>query len=199
MNRQESARLVAIVMGAYPSQAAKMSAKQGEAMITAYETLLDDVTYELAQGAVRVLAQTEKFMPSVAEIRAACLELTNGPKRPGGDAWGDVIALRTFRDVTDMAKADPITLHICKEFGWIEYRTLFRNGADVDQWHVVSGDNEAADRARFIELYDKLKAQGHRETVAPLLATARATRERELPGNPFQRALTAATTPPEKP
>ena len=192
MNRQEAAKLAAVAMGAYPSQAAKLTSKLAEAMIAAYETLLDDIPYEMANAALRALAQTEKFMPSVADIRAACLELTKGPKRPGGDAWGDVIALRTFRDVSTMDEVDPITLHICKEFGWVEYRTLWRNGADLEQWHVVSGENESADRARFIELYDKLKAQGHREAAAPVLAAARKARERALPGDPFPRALAAA-------
>lgn len=189
MTRGETSKLVGVLTAAYPSQAAKVDVV---AMIDAWAELLDDVEYPIAAAAVRALAQTEKFMPSVADIRAACLELTKGPKRPGGDAWGDVIALRTFSDVSTMASVDPITLHICKEFGWLEYRTLWRNGADLEQWHVVSGENESADRARFIELYDKLKAQGHREAAAPVLAAARQARERALPGDPFQRALAAA-------
>lgn len=193
MKRAEAAKLAAIMLGAYPSQAAKLGEELGEAMIAAYEALLDDIPYSMAQAALRALAQTEKFMPSVADIRAACLELTKGPKRPGVDAWGDVIAFRKFQDVTAIGSADPITLHICKEFGWIEYRTLWRNGADVDQWHVVSGDNESADRARFIELYDKLRTQGHRESVAPILAAARDARQRGIQGDPFERALGALT------
>lgn len=189
MNRTEAAKLAAIAMGAFPAQAAKLDKALATAMVSAYETLLDDIPYKHAEAALRALAQTATFMPNVSDVRRVCLELAKGPIRPGVDAWGDVIALRTFRNIDTMAAVDPITLHVCKQFGWIEYRTLWRGGAEIDQWHVVSGENEASDRARFVELYDKLKAQGHREDVAPVLAASRASRERELVGDPFQRAL----------
>ncbi len=189
MNRGEASKLVGVALAACPAQAGKVDTI---AMIDAWADLLSDLDYAKVSAALRVHLQTSKFLPSIAELRAACVELTKGPSRPGGDAWGDVIALRTFSDLSSMAEVDPITLHICKEFGWLEYRTLWRNGVDIEQWHVVSGENEAADRARFIELYDKLKTQGHREAVSPILAAARENRARELAGNPFQRALAAA-------
>ncbi len=190
MNDGEAAKLVSLALAAYPSQAGWVDVPS---TIEAWASLLSDVDFAAAEAAVRVLAQTERKMPSIADIRATCLELAHGPKRPGVDAWGDVIALRTFTDVTTMTSVDPITLHACKQFGWIEYRTLTRNGVDIEQWHVVSGENEAADRKRFIDEYDALKAQVHRESVAPILAEARATRARQLPGNPFQLALESAT------
>lgn len=196
MTEAEAAKIVTVVLSAYPSQATRLSEDAAEPMISTYALLLADIDYEMANRAVCVLVQTEKFMPSVSEIRAACIEIERGPQRPGGDAWGDVIALRKFANLETIKQVDPITLKICQQFGWIEYRTLWRGGADIEQWHVVSGENEAADRARFIDLYDQLNKQAHRETVAPVLAAARTTRERELGGDPFQRALAAAGEKP---
>lgn len=185
MNRGEAAELVSLALAAYPSQAGWVDV---DSTIEAWKDLLSDVEFGSAKAALRVLAQTERKMPSIADIRATCLELARGPRRPGVDAWGDVIALRAYRDKPTMEAADPITLHICREFGWLEFRTLTRGGVDVEQWHVVSSENEAPDRARFIEYYDKLSAQGHRETVAPELAAARQQR-RGLSGSPYQRVL----------
>lgn len=192
MTRGEAAKLVAIVMGAYPSQAVKLGEDIAEAMVSSYAVLLDDIPYATAQAALRALSQIERFMPSVADIRAACIELTKGPRRHGVDAWGDVIAMRSYRDVSAIRCFDQIALHVCREFGWLQLRTLWRGEDEVEQWHVSHSENESADRARFIELYDKLTAQGHREAVAPVLAEARQARERGLSGDPFRRALDVA-------
>ena len=47
-------------------------------------------------------------------------------------------------------------LHGCERYGWIEWRVLFRGGVEIDQWHVVTGENEESDRIRFAQLYDSL-------------------------------------------
>lgn len=177
MNRQETAKLITVMLSA-GGQRAKFDKKVVEDMITSYSALLADVDYARCNAAVRVLLQSQTWLPSVADIRRTILELETGPQRAGGDAWGDLRKLRTFQTREAMELADPIVLQVCMSYDWIEWRTLFRNGEDIEQWHVATGDHEPSDRARFIELYDKLVSQGRREQQVPILAAAREARER---------------------
>lgn len=162
MNRQESARIVAVIMAACPAQAARIDRGRADSMVDTYATLLEDLNYEQCNAAVRVLLQTKNWMPSVAEIRAAVLELTRGCVRPGGEAWGSVKhavgRYGSYRTPgVDFTFSDPVTARCIAALGWQT---------------VCLSENETADRARFIELYDRLAAQGHREALSPMLAAA---------------------------
>jgi hypothetical protein len=183
MTRPEAARLVTVIFAACPAQSAKLGHDQQIAMVDAFATLLDDVPYEHANAAVRVLLQTRPWMPSVADIRATVRELLHGPVPPGGEQWGVVLkaigkygAWRT--PGVDFVFDDAITAKCVEALGW---RML------------CLSDNPVADRARFVEMYDKLAEQSRREDVAPVLGAAREARA--LPaagGNPIQQALNAA-------
>jgi hypothetical protein len=112
---------------------------------------------EAVRAAGRIVC-TSKWLPSVAEFRAALGEVHHGARRTGAEAWGDVRRLFSYRERAAMADVDPVVLEVCTAQGWIHWRTMWRNGEDIEQWHVAMGEdaNPAADRARFIELYDAL-------------------------------------------
>lgn len=172
MNRQEAARIVAVIMHACPSQATRIDRDRAAGMVDAYEALLADLSYEQCNAAVRILLQTKNWMPSVAEIRAAVVELERGPVRPGGEAWGQVKAAigryGSYRTPgTDFTFTDPVTARCVSALGW---QTL------------CLSENEPADRARFIELYDRLAAQSHREALSPMLAAANEQKRIERTG-----------------
>lgn len=156
MTEVECRRLILAMTTTLPREWSFLTKEQQAATEAAYVRMLSDLPYDAARAAVERLLATSETMPKVATIRAATLDALHGHVIAGGSAWGSVRALRTYRDRDDLEGVDPIALHICELYGWIETRTLWRNGADVAQWHVVTGDNETADRARFIELYDRL-------------------------------------------
>lgn len=171
MTRQEAAKLVAVIIASCPAQSSKLDRERQLGMVDAFETLLSDLTYEQASAALRVLLQTRSWMPSVADIRATVLELGRGPVRVGGDAWGAVMrAIKSegaWREPgTDFVFPDPVTMRCVQALGWRE---------------LCLSENQIADRARFIEMYDKLAAQAQREAQAPMLAAAR--EHRELPSH----------------
>lgn len=162
MTRPEAAKLVAVIMAACPAQSSKLDGGRASAMVDAYEALLGDLTYEQVNAAVRVLLQTRSWMPSVADIRTTVLELMRGPVRAGGDAWGTVLnaikregAYRT--PGSDFMFRDPVLARCVNALGWQE---------------LCLSENPTADRARFIELYDKLAQQDRKEATSPLLAAA---------------------------
>lgn len=182
MTRQEAAKLVAVVLASCPSQSSKLDRDRQLAMVDAFESLLGDMAYEQANAALRVLLQTRPFMPAVADIRATALELARGPVAPGGEKWG--VVLRAIREQgayrqpgSDFVFADSVTAKCVQSLGWQE---------------LCQSENQIADRARFIEMYDKLAAQSQREAQSPALAAAREARELPAAQNAIVLELAAA-------
>lgn len=170
MNRSETAKLVTVMLSAVPSN--RVDPRSVPSMIDAYADLLGDLTYEQCNAALRVLLQTRTWLPSVADIRSTALEMKRGPRRAGGDAWGGVLRAISAEGVyrrpgVDFSFADPVTARCVAAFGWE---------------NLCNSELPQADRARFIELYDKLAEQDRKEQQAPTLAAATEQRRIERTG-----------------
>lgn len=153
MTQLEVAKLVAVLLTAYPA------AKASENTSAIYERMLADLDYPAANAALERLLATSRFLPTVAEIREAALTLYAGELRPGGDAWGSVLAaIRKYGYVrapgVDFHFDDPVTDDAVRALNWTE---------------LCNSENVAADRARFIELYDKLAASARRSQLSESL------------------------------
>lgn len=156
MTQVETAKLVAVLLAAFP--AAKVTGGTSQV----YEKMLADLDYVAANAAVERLIATARFMPTVAEIRDAAMTLTTGEKRPGGDAWGDVLkAVRRFGRYRDPVFDDPLVARCVAALGWVE---------------ICDSENQQADRARFIQLYDELAVSDRKDRVAGQLPAQRAYR-----------------------
>jgi hypothetical protein len=165
VNRQEAGKVVAVIVAACPAQSSKLDASRVAAMVDTFAALLDDLSYEQVNAAVRVLLQTRTWMPSVADIRQTVLEFERGPVRAGGQGWGDFLAaVGRYGAYRSPQFDDPLVARVVAALGWKE---------------LCLSENQVADRARFVELYDKLAAQGQREGQSPMLAAAREARELE--------------------
>jgi len=145
MTESETARVVAVLMAAFPH------AKATAATSSAYESMLRDLEYAAVNAAISRLLATSRWMPTIAEIREATLSLQAGDVKPGGEAWGSVLKAIRFAGVhrvpgVDFAFADPVVAKCVRLLNWAE---------------LCNSENTTADRARFIELYDKL-AKSHR-------------------------------------
>lgn len=172
MTQAETAKLVAVLMAAYPSNRATPQTSQ------IYERMLADLDYPEANAAVERLLATAKWMPTVAEIRETALAITVGERKPGGEAWGAV--LRAISGMgymrqpgKDFVFSDPTTARCVALMGWER---------------LCSSENEVADRARFTELYDQLATQERRKQLSDSLPAmqrfraleAQRTHERQL-------------------
>lgn len=137
----ECAKLVAVLVATYPN--ARVNALTSEA----YERMLADLDYPSANAAVEKLLATSRFMPTIAEIREGVLALANGERRPGGEAWGEVHRLisrfgaRRYDEGIPPPMADEVSRQVVDALGWS---------------NLCDSENQVADRARFIELYDRL-------------------------------------------
>lgn len=166
MQRSESAKLVTMLSAAY------RDAPISDDTAAVYEAMLADLDFEVAKQAVQRLICSSKWLPTVAEIRAAAADVTLGPVRAGGEAWGDVVAairkVGSYRPPPTFE--DPIVDECVKALTW---RGL------------CLGENEAADRAKFVQMYDALAARRRVDVAAG----------RALPAPPQGFALPAVKTP----
>jgi hypothetical protein len=160
MTKGEAAKLVAVLLAAYP--AAKSTASTSEV----YERMLADLDYPTANAAVERLLATSRFMPSIAEIREACMDLQHGERVAGGEAWGNVLRAigrwGVYRTPgQDFQFQDPVAARCVAALGW---------------QNLCNSENQHADRARFIELYDRLAVSERKEQNAGALPAAQRLR-----------------------
>lgn len=151
MTAPEVAKLVAVLMAALPG--AHVSAQTS----AVYERMLADLDFDTARVAVEQVLATWRYasmLPSVAEIRERTMVVKHGEINLGGEAWGHVQRAIASRGRNRAPGADfelePIALEVVRALGWV---------------NLCNSETPAADRARFIELYDQLAARSRQEVV----------------------------------
>lgn len=158
MTNEQIGELVKNILGAFPAQRQRMTERDVEGFTLACKLGLEDLDQARAMVALRRVVRTARFLPTIAEIREAAVEVAHGARKNGGEAWGEVRALvarqgRYRTPGVDFAIEDELVAAAVRAFGWSE---------------LCRGENPSADRARFIELYDQL-ARGERRAaqIAP--------------------------------
>jgi hypothetical protein len=163
VNKQESSKIVAVILGSWTTQAGKLDRERVSSMIEAFAANLSDLDYSHVDAALRVLIQTRTWIPSIAEIREQALELVRGPKATGLEAWGSVVkAMReqgSYRTPgTDFVFRDAVTARVVAAMGWQE---------------LCASENAVSDRARFVDAYDAMAISERRAQQSPILKLAR--------------------------
>lgn len=155
MTPGECRDVLKLIGAAYPAQRQRMSGDDVRAMASVYTAGLLDLDFDRVRAAVDRLVKGSRFMPTIAEIREAAVDVAHGTRLPGGDAWGR--CLRMIRRYgshrhpgVDFPVDDPALLATIRSLGWLG---------------LCQSNNPQADRARFIELYDQL-AKGERKEAA---------------------------------
>lgn len=186
MNRQETSQILAILFAAFPSSRPHQS--KAELTLDVWSTALHDISADTARQVVQALIETRTFMPAIAEIRSMASQASRGRVRSGAEAWPGVMAAMRQEGAyrtpgQEFVFADPITARCVQLMDW---QTL------------CLSENTVADRARFIELYDKLATEVRSESQSPALVALRggAAVSRTLPmgsESPFSAALRGLT------
>lgn len=183
MTRGETAKLVAIVLATWPAQAGRVT--NVDAMIDAWHMALEDVPSKVASSALRRLQATAKFLPSPAEIRLAADEVSRGEALTPAEAWGDVV-----RAIGRWGMNRPPG----EESGWNFNDLLTRRVVDSLGWEeLCQSTNQVADRARFIEEYQRVLEKDRVDAVTSTLPGASVPKR--LRGTATMAELMAAVTP----
>lgn len=146
MTSAESAEAITLILSAYPTQRQRMSQDDVRGMYAAYAAGLSDLPFDAARAGITKLVKTSKWMPTIAEIRAATVTARDGRAREGAEGWQDILqAVGRYggnrTPGVDFEFSDPITARVVRAFGWRE---------------ICQSENQIADRARVIELYEQL-------------------------------------------
>ena len=162
MTEAEAEQAITMALAVLPQHARSLDAAAISATAKGWAWILDDIESRDVLGALKRHLATSKWLPTPAEIRTIVDEAAHGRRRNGGDAWGDV-----RREIGRAGRYraprfdDAITALAVSRLGWVE---------------LCDSENAVADRARFIELYDRLAATSRREEQSPMLGDATAVR-----------------------
>lgn len=161
MNRQETAQILSVLFAAFPS--ARPPNQKAEQTLDVWEASLGDLPFDKVKQAAISLIQTRTFLPAIAEIRSCVAQMTHGRVRSGAEAWPGVVAAMRQEGAyrtpgVEFVFADQIAARCVQLMDW---QTL------------CLSENTVADRARFIELYDKLAAEVRAENASPALVAIR--------------------------
>lgn len=151
MKGSEAAEIVLMLIKAYPY------ARCDEQHADIYERSLADLDARACRAAVQRLIHTNKFLPTIAEIRSAVADQTLGPRRTGVEAYD--LVMQAVRKHGRCYGGEPAPKFrdqlIAKAIGvWGSWNDLCSSPSD-----------DAGGRARFIELYDELAGR-ERQAVA---------------------------------
>lgn len=155
MNEKQSGEIVKQILGSYPAQRQRMTDDDVAGMTITWVATLVGIDHALAIAARDRLIRTCKFMPTLAEFMLAVGASASGPAKPGAIAWGEVRKLihryGAYRTPgVDFEVGDAQTAQAIAAFGWTE---------------LCASEAPVADRARFIELYDRLTVDTRTEAI----------------------------------
>lgn len=149
MTDDEWTELWGVMLASWPTE--RLDGRQSVLAGRAYRQALADIRGDRVRDAVDRLRQTLDRLPSIARIREAVYEMHAGPRRHGGDGWGDFLraVLRYGINQTPVFD-DPVVVDVVRQLGWVE---------------LCNSEDQIADRARFIQLYDQISARRRQEAM----------------------------------
>lgn len=125
-----------------------------EALISLWETMLDDIDYEVGRIVIKKFMSESVYPPTIADIRARIADVTVARGKTGIEAWGDVkTAIRRFGSYNEDKAMDSLRGATKKVVESIGFRTL------------CLSENEMADRAHFLKVYDMVEKREREDAL----------------------------------
>lgn len=155
MDKREFATFAMALKTYYPREALLPNQ---QAMELWYRELCD-IPMDVAEAAMRKWVSTQKWSPSIAELRELAAEIQHGKLPDWGEGWEQVQrAIRHYgyyRQKEAMNSLDPFVKDIVKRMGFV---------------NLCLSDNVSADRANFRMLYEELarRKQTSHQVALPL-------------------------------
>lgn len=128
-------------------------------------SLLGDIDYQVATLAIKKLVMTNKFAPSIAEIREACSAVMNGKSVSAGEAWGSVQKLICIGS----CRYDPP-----ERLQELVYNQLDETTAKVVKWigwkNICEAEELSVIRGQFMKIYvTEIQRTEERKSLPPEL------------------------------
>lgn len=153
MSKKEFSLFVMALKTYYPRE----KLLPNEQAIELWYRQLQDIPYNIAEAALNKWVATNKWPPTIAEIREMAVTVKHGEIPDWGNGWEQVLkAIRHFgmyREAEAMASLDSITKQCVERLG-------FRN--------ICLSENISADRANFRIIYEQLQERKMKEQQIPV-------------------------------
>ena len=152
MNKQEFGKFAMALRTYYPRETLLPN---NEAIELWYRQLCD-IPYDVAEVSLNKWVATNKWSPSIADIREMALEVKTGYRPDYGEGWEKVLKAISRYGSYEEGKAldsmDEVTRQCVKQLGW-------RN--------LCMSENIAADRANFRMIYERLIERKRQDAQLP--------------------------------
>lgn len=138
---------------------------------------LEDIPYQLAEAALRKWVATNKWSPSIAELRELTSDFVNGEQMTWGESWEKALdAVRRYGSYNKQAaldSLDPITRKCVENIGYIE---------------LCKSENIMVERAHFQKIFDVYvkRERTDQRLSAPLLEAIKQFKISRMDGQPLQ-------------
>lgn len=140
MNKREFGIFASALRTYYP----KENILPNEQAMELWFKQLQDIPYNVAEVMLNKWVATNKWSPSISDIRAATADLTQGEAKEWGDAWEDVLRAiakyGSYREEDALNSLDETTRRVVKRLG-------FRN--------ICMSEEIQVDRANFRMVYEQ--------------------------------------------
>lgn len=147
MNRDEFINFAKAIKTFYPRD---NMLPNMEAMELWYREL-SDIPYTVVEAALRKYVSTNKFSPTIADIREMAATVTNGDKPLWSDGWEQVLtAIRrygSYNPEAAMESFDDITRQTVRRLGYMD---------------LCRSENVMADRANFRMIFEQIADRNHK-------------------------------------
>ena len=170
MNKQEFAQFTMALKTYYPRE----NLLPNNQAMELWFRQLQDIPYKVAEIGLNKWVATNKWSPSIADIREVCASVSEPDVPDWGDAWEEVInAISRF----GMYRADdavesmtPLTAQAVKRIGFV---------------NICTSENASADRANFRIIYEQLAQRKKEDMQIPqvikdLIGQIKPTEERPM-------------------
>lgn len=152
MDKEEFGLFVSALKTFYPREKLLPNVKA----IELWYRQLQDLPYEVAELALNKWVATNKWSPSIADIREIAAEVRNGDKPLWSDGWDKVQdAIRKYgrgNAGEAMRSFDDITRETVKSLNFVE---------------LCNSTNAAVDRANFRMIFEQIAERQHKEKQLP--------------------------------
>ena len=153
MTKKEFSLIVLALSAYYPKEKNFLATDEA---IQLWYFQLQDLDYKVAEAAVNKWAATNKWSPTIADIRETAASITMGELPEWGEAWQEVtLAIRRFgsyRAGDALRSLSPLTRKVVERLGYME---------------LCASQNMAADRANFRMIYEQLATREKTQAQLP--------------------------------
>lgn len=153
MTKQETLKVMALIKAVYSKFGEGMNV---EYMAGIWYELLSDLKYQDVQQALKRWMATEKWAPTIADIRLMVLEVNQDNVDDWTEGWNQVTRAISKYGYTDqtgaLASMDEVTRECVKAIGWM---------------NICNSEEIGVERGHFRTMYEQRKERIRKSEVIP--------------------------------